>query len=220
MVIVPSTRFYETLCVAEQGQERDPDHQHPVYHSVIPNALAKQYEDQKIFPNGLLRDVALGDKLCYVPVVIPCGTEMNQTILFLVRIVTIKRSKDYKGRPKNGSCCLSNRPYFESCARIFDSVWENKDIEANVDVCLITGESGPHDKGCNEILLAGRIYRKNFEMPGSHNPTEKIAMQNKFLSSCYNSIKKKGFVTYRTGGSAGDNGATAEQLEFFQKNPG
>jgi hypothetical protein len=31
---------------------------------------------------------------------------------------------------------------------------------------------------------------------------------------------KKGFVTYRTGGSAGDNGATAEQLQFFKKNPG
>jgi hypothetical protein len=40
------------------------------------------------------------------------------------------------------------------------------------------------------------------------------------LYSCYNSIKKKGFVTYRSGGSAGDNGATAEQLQFFKKNPG
>jgi hypothetical protein len=31
---------------------------------------------------------------------------------------------------------------------------------------------------------------------------------------------KKGFVTYRSGGSAGDNGVTAEQLQFFKKNPG
>jgi hypothetical protein len=191
IVIVPSTRFYETLCVAEQGEERDPDHQHPIYHSVIPNSLAKEYEDKKIYPSALLSDVAVGDHYSYVPVVIPCGTEKNRTVLFLVRIVTIRRSRDYKGRPKNGSCCLSNPSYFESCARIFDSEWENNDIEANVDVCLITGEPGPQDKGRNEILLAGRIYKKNFEIPTLQNTTENIAMQNKFLHSCYKSIQKK-----------------------------
>jgi hypothetical protein len=121
IVIVPSTRFYETLCVAEEGQKRDPDHQHPVYHSITPNSLAKQYEDQKFYPTALLSDVALDDNFCSVLVVIPCGTEKNQMIHFLVRIVTIKRSKDYKTQPKNGSCCLSNPWYFESCTRIFDS---------------------------------------------------------------------------------------------------
>jgi hypothetical protein len=36
IVIPPSERFYETLCVAEQGKKGDNDFQEPVYHSVIP----------------------------------------------------------------------------------------------------------------------------------------------------------------------------------------
>jgi hypothetical protein len=45
-------------------------------------------------------------------------------------------------------------------------------------------------------------------------------INNKFLSSCYNTISKSGFTTHRIGGSAGDNGATEEQLAFFEANQG
>jgi hypothetical protein len=44
VVIAPSFRFFDTLCVAEQGYMNDVFHQEPVYHSVIPNDLAKQYD--------------------------------------------------------------------------------------------------------------------------------------------------------------------------------
>jgi hypothetical protein len=52
VVIPPSERFYETLCVAEQGKKRDNDYQEPVYHSVIPNQIAKDFDEQKIVPEG------------------------------------------------------------------------------------------------------------------------------------------------------------------------
>jgi hypothetical protein len=52
VVLAPSTCFYETLCVAEQGGSGDPDHQEPVYHSVIPNQAAKDYDYRNVFPSG------------------------------------------------------------------------------------------------------------------------------------------------------------------------
>jgi hypothetical protein len=219
VVIVPSKRFYETLCVAEQGRIGDPDHQHPVFHSVIPNQMAREYEDKNIFPSGCISDVVLADQYFFVPVEIPFE-EGQPTVHFMIRRVLIRYSLDYKKAPKNGTCCLSNTDYFESCAKIFGPEWENNDIKNNVDACLISGEPGRNDKGRNEILLAGRIYRKGFEIPTAEKQSKDVRIQNSFLYSCYNSIKKKGFVTYRSGGSAGDNGATAEQLQFFKKNPG
>jgi hypothetical protein len=173
VVIVPSTKFYETLCVAEQGRKGDPDHQHPVYHSVIPNHMARDYEDKNIFPSGCINDVVIADQYFFVPVEIPFD-EGQPTVDFMIRRVLIRYSKDYKKPPKNGSCCLSNQDYFESCTRIFGPEWENNDIKNNVDACLITGEPGRNDKGRNEILLAGRIYRKGFEIPTADNPSKYV----------------------------------------------
>jgi hypothetical protein len=68
VVFPPSERFYETLCVAEQGKKRDNDYQEPVYHSVIPNAIAKDFDEQKIVPEGDLQDVIISDIYSYVPV--------------------------------------------------------------------------------------------------------------------------------------------------------
>jgi hypothetical protein len=68
----------------------------------------------------------------------------------------------------------------------FDKVWENNDINNDVDVCLITGEPGPKDKGHNEILLSGQIYTSGFEIPFAEG-----IVKNDFLKSCFSSMKKK-----------------------------
>jgi hypothetical protein len=164
LVIVPSFRFYETLCVAEQGFSNDPFHQQPIYHSVIPNEIAQKYDHNNIFPNGSFDDVVLSDYYSYVSVTVPFEKQ-EKDHYFMVRRVLIKYSTDYIAHPDNGTCCLSDPEYFKSCFRVFDECWENNDIKNDVDVCLITGEPGPKDKGRNEILLSGRIYTDGFEIP-------------------------------------------------------
>jgi hypothetical protein len=210
VVIPPSERFYETLCVAEQGKKRDNDYQEPVYHSVIPHEIAKDFDEQKIVPEGDLQDVIISDIYSYVPVELPFDA-VPKTQFFLVHHVLIKYSSDYKVHPKKGSCCLSDANYFRSCAKIMDKKWEDADIDSCVDVCLITGQPGPTDSGRNEILLCGRIYREDFSIPLLTDSRDQDLINNSFLSSCYNTISKSGFATHRVGGSSGDNGATEEQ---------
>lgn len=210
IVIATSLRFYETLCVAEQGFLKDHFHQEPVYHSVIPNALAKEYDTKQVFPSGSYHDVVLSDYYCYLPVTMPFHKE-DETEYFMVRRVLIKYSNDYSFAPDNGTCCLTEQAYFTSCFRVFDEQWEDNDIQMGVDVCLITGHPGPRDKGRNEILLSGRIYAKGFEIPWLTG-----IEKNDFLKSCFATIEKKGFETQRFGGSAGKEGATAEQLKYFK----
>jgi hypothetical protein len=219
VVIPPSERFYETICVAEQGKKRDNDYQEPVYHSVIPNQIAKHFDEQKIVPEGDVQDVMISDIYSYVPVELPFDA-VPKTQFFLVRRVLIKYSSDYKVHPKKGSCCLSDANYLRSCAKIMDKKWEDADIDSCVDVCLITGQPGPTDSGRNEILLCGRIYREDFCIPRLTDSRDQDVINNNFLSSCYNTISKSGFATHRVGGSAGDNGATEEQLAFFEANRG
>jgi hypothetical protein len=222
VVLAPSKRFYETLCVAEQGRVGDPDHQEPVYHSVIPNQVARDYDNRNVFPNGNQSEVIIGDFYCYVPVELPFDAEPQQQF-FMIRRVLIKYSSEYFSHPTNGSCCLSDEDYFRSCVKIFDEKWEDADIKNGVDVCLITGQPGPDDKGRNEILLSARIYREDFSIPFPTDSQEKENCSTSFLKSCYESIKNGcGFVTYRVGGSAGDEGATEEQLTFLKAkfNPG
>jgi hypothetical protein len=101
-----------------------------------------------------------------------------------------------------------------------DKKWEDGDIDSCVDVCLITGQPGPNNSGCNEILLCGRIYRTDFSIPLLADSTSQDLINNAFLLSCYNTISKTGFVTHRVGGSAGDNGATEELFSFFDANKG
>jgi hypothetical protein len=214
VVIAPSFRFYETLCVAEQGYASDSFHQHPVFHSVIPNSLAKQYDTEQIYPAGVYDDVVVSDYYSYISVTLPYEKE-DLLFNFMVRRVLIKFSTDYQEAPAKGSCCLSDKQYFRSCFRIFDEEWENSDISNDVDVCLITGQPGPNDKGQNEILLSGRIYASGFEIPYS---TDEV--KNKFLRECLATINKKGFETQRLGGSAGNEGATADHLLWFKKNRG
>jgi hypothetical protein len=45
-------------------------------------------------------------------------------------------------------------------------------------------------------------------------------IQDKFLQSCYDSIQKEGFEIHHLGGSAGDNGATVDQLLYFHQHTG
>jgi hypothetical protein len=80
---------------------------------------------------------------------------------------------------------------------------------------LITGQPGRDDKGRNEILLSGRIYAKGFEIPFASGN-----VKNDFLKLCFASIQKEGYETRRLGGSAGNEGATVEQLQYFQKHRG
>jgi hypothetical protein len=182
VVIAPSFRFFDTLCVAEQGYTNDVFHQEPVYHSVIPNDLAKQYDNDRIYPIGKHDDVVISDYYSYLSVTLPFLTE-QPTMNFMVRRVLIRYSDDYVCHPMKGSCCLSNAPYFASCYRIFDERWEYDDIKSDVDVCLITGQPGPNDNGRNEILLSGRIYKSGFEIPICSN-----RLKNEFLQSCLSRI--------------------------------
>jgi hypothetical protein len=140
--------------VAEQGFANDTFHQEPVYHSVIPNEIAQKYDQNNIFPTGSFDDVIISDYYSYVPVTLPFEKK-EKVQHFMVRHLLIKFSTDYNAHPDNGTCCLSEEEYFKSCLRVFDEVWENNDIKNDVDVCLITGEPGPKDKGRNEILLCG-----------------------------------------------------------------
>jgi hypothetical protein len=153
-VIPPSIRFFETLCVAEQGRKNDPDYQHPVYHSIIPNKVARKFDSQCIFPSGDPSNIIFGDFCIDVPVELPFNAH-PRIQNWRVRRVLIKFSLDYKTHPKKGSCCLADKGYFRSCVRIFDHDWENKDIKNGINVCLITGQPGPLDSGWNEILLSG-----------------------------------------------------------------
>jgi hypothetical protein len=165
--------------VAEQGFANDSFHPEPVYHSVIPNELAKNYDQKTIFPDGSFDDVVISDYYSYVPVTLPFDQQDK-----------VQNSNDYHAHPENGTCCLSDPEYFKSCFHVFDEVWENNDIKNDVDVCLITGEPGPKDKGRNEILLSGRIYSSGFEIPLVNGK-----VKNEFLKSCFSSLKKKGYET-------------------------
>jgi hypothetical protein len=214
VVIAPSFRFFDTLCVAEQGYANDVLHQEPVYHSVIPNELAKQYDNDRLYPMGLHDDVVISDFYSYISVPLPFETDQS-TMNFMVRRVLIRYSKDYACHPKKGSCCLDDVQYFTSCYRIFDKKWEDNDINSDVDVCLITGQPGPNDNGRNEILLSGRIYKSGFQIPICSDQ-----MKNQFLQSCLSRISKMGYETHRLGGSAGNAGATVDQLQYFQKHRG
>jgi hypothetical protein len=219
VVISPSIRFFETLCVAEQGRKNDPDYQNPVYHSVIPNEVARNFDNQGIFPRGDSSDIIIGDFCIEVPVELPFN--LQPTIQnWRVRRVLIKFSTDYKSHPKQGSCCLADKDYFRSCVRIFDQDWEDEDIKNGIDVCLITGQPGPLDSGRNEILLSGRIYKEDYSIPLSKNWSEQEMTNDAFLQSCYEALSKTGYVTHRVGGSAGDYGATAEQLLYFKEHRG
>jgi hypothetical protein len=219
VVITPSIRFFETLCVAEQGRKNDLDYQQPVYHSVIPNEVARNFDNQGIFPSGDSSDIIIGDFCMDVPVELPFNA--YRTIQnWRVRRVLIKFSLDYKTHPKLGSCCLADKDYFRSCLRIFDEEWENEDIKNGIDVCLITGQPGPLDLGRNEILLSGRIYKQEFSIPLSQNVGKQALINDAFLSSCYEALSKTGYVTHRVGGSSGDYGATAEQLLYFKEHRG
>jgi hypothetical protein len=219
VVISPSIRFFETLCVAEQGSKNDPVYQEPVYHSVIPNEVSRQFDIQCIFPSGDPSDIIIGDFCIDVPVELPFDTHPTIQI-WRVRRVLIKFSLDYKSRPKNGSCCLEDDNYFRSCIRIFDREWEDNDIKNGIDVCLITGQPGPNDLGRNEILLSGRIYKEEFLIPHFKSGSEQASIDDAFLNSCYEALSKNGYVTHRVGGSAGDSGATAEQLLYFKEHRG
>jgi hypothetical protein len=64
------------------------------------------------------------------------------------------------------------------------------------------------------------MYREDFSIPLLTDSRDQDLINNTFLLSCYNTISKSGFATYRVGGSAGDNGATEEQLAFFEANQG
>jgi hypothetical protein len=83
IVIAPSFQFYETLCVAEQGYASDPCHQHPVYHSVIPNAIAQKFDMENIYPSGSYDDVVVLDLYSYIPVSLPFLIE-EQVVHFMV----------------------------------------------------------------------------------------------------------------------------------------
>jgi hypothetical protein len=205
--------------VAEQGTKNDPDYQDPVYHSVIPNEVARQFDIQCIFPSGDPSDIIVGDFCIDVPVELPF--DMHSTIQnWRVRRVLIKFSLDYKTHPKKGSCCLEDKNYFRSCVKIFDREWEDNDIKNGIDVCLITGQPGPHDLGRNEILLSGRIYKEEFSIPLSKSCSEQAQIHDAFLNLCYEALSKNGYVTHRVGGSAGDSGPTAEQLLYFKEHRG
>jgi hypothetical protein len=127
------------LCVAEHGRKNDKDHQDPVYHSVIPNHVARKYDYNHIYPRGVLEDVLIDDYYCNVPITLPFDLDHGQEY-FLVRHVLIKFLSDNMAHPENGSCCLSDKDYFQSSVRIFDKRWEDNDISNDVDVCLITGQ--------------------------------------------------------------------------------
>jgi hypothetical protein len=219
VVISPSIQFYEILCVAEQGWKNDPDYQHPVYHSVIPNKVARNFDSQGIFPSGHPNDIIIGDFCIDVPVKLPFNVQ--PTIQnWRVHRVLIKFSFDYKTHPKKGSCCLADKDYFRLCIRIFDHDWEDKDIKNGINICLITGQPGPNDLGRNEILLSGRIYKEDYSIPLLKNWGEQELINDAFLCSYYKALSKTGFVTHRVGGSAGDSGPTAEQLLYFKEHRG
>jgi hypothetical protein len=94
VVLAPSKRFYETLCVAEQGRVGDPDHQEPVYHSVIPNQVTRDYDNRNVFPNGNQSKIIIGDFYCYSSVDLPFEAK-PQHQFFMIRRVLIKYSSDF-----------------------------------------------------------------------------------------------------------------------------
>jgi hypothetical protein len=167
--------------VAEQGQTKDTDHQEPVFHSVIPNPLAMDYNNRMIYPSGSWSDVIVDQRFSYIAVENPFETS-RELSYFMVKRVLVKYSNDFTSHPEKGSCCLYDENYFKSCFLMFDKQWEDNDIANDVDVCIITGQPGPFDKGRNKILLSGRIYKKGYEIPTLFNKNEDQRIQNQFYS--------------------------------------
>jgi hypothetical protein len=114
IVIAPSFRFFETLCVAEQGQTKDTDHQEPIFHSVIPNPLAMDYDNRMIYPSGSWSDVIVDQRFSYIAVENPFETS-RELSYFMVKRVLVKYSNDFTSHPEKGSCCLYDENYFKSC---------------------------------------------------------------------------------------------------------
>jgi hypothetical protein len=110
---------------------------------------------------------------------------------------------------------LTTRNTSRHVTEFFDKKWEDNDINSDVDVCLITGQPGPNDNGRNEILLSGRIYKSGFQIPICSDQ-----IKNQFLQSCLSRISKMGYETHHLGGSAGNEGATVDQLQYFEKHRG
>jgi hypothetical protein len=88
---------------------------------------------------------------------VDCPMDLENKYMLRVQQIRLCRYNWDDDIPVCGTSPLSNPLYFQKCVSVFDEEWEDHDIEQGFDVCFITGNPGPDDRGNNEIMLAGRI---------------------------------------------------------------
>jgi hypothetical protein len=178
-VFASTSRYYECLAAAEQANHTSSLHQKPVFHSVISNRVARDYETKNIRPmiykSGsessayLVIDDSVFDVECCV-IEDEFGTKRFARKSLNVRRILLKRSLDYVHKEeKRGDCHLNDPYYFSSCTMLLDKQWEEEDSENNIDVIIVTGEPDATDRGKTEILLSCRVLMKEYEISNFSN---------------------------------------------------
>jgi hypothetical protein len=95
---------------------------------------------------------------------------------------------------------------------LLDKHWEEKDQHNNVNVVLVTGEPDATDRGKSEILLAFRIYIKDYEIP-KYSDYE----LNQFFGEALAKLDKIAYEIRRRGGSGGFPIPDQEFLDYHRE---
>jgi hypothetical protein len=222
-VFAASNRYFECLAAAEQENRTSSLHQNPVFHSVISNRVAHEYETKNIRPiaykNGsesfanLVIDDCVFDVQCCVIEEDKDGAKRFVSKTINVRRILLKRSTDYVYKEeKRGDCPLNDPNYFCSCTMLFNKQWEEADSENNVDVVMVTGEPDAKDRGKTEILLSCRVLMKSYEIPNYSDD-----QLNHFFDVALAKLDKAAYEIRRRGGSGGFPVADQDFLDYHRE---
>ena len=197
LAIYPSLVEIDTISLTQMGDRKDASFQAGVFHSVIPNDLAFQYEIDNISPIGVLENTCTFDRTEDVSTLCPID---NTPVTLKVRIICFPRSKvgAKDGLSTRGGCHFHDPDVFRRCVPLFDAKMRDKDRDNNVDVTIILGEPGTNDKGRSYFNLTTRFYKSEYCIP-NYGESE----LNRLNENLFDALPKGGFVSMRRGGSGG-----------------
>ncbi len=211
VAIYPSLKYPDTLSLAQIGDSKSLSLVQGVFHSVIPNRLALQYQHDNVAPEGSLTDVAKFDRTEYITVVCPLD---GRCMKVKVRMIGIRRSQvDHETPP--GACHFENCDVFRRCVPLFDHRMEQEDINNNIDVSMVFGAASENDIGTSMHNLTSRFYRKEWSIP-QFDDVELALLSEQLFSS----LTKNGFETMRRGGSSGIAVPDDDFFSYFKKHRG
>ena len=213
VAIFPSLVYSDTLSLAQMGRKKSAGYQRAVSHSVIPNALASQYQRNNIAPVGILSDVCTFDRTHDVSITCPLtGGAMSVK----VRMIGIRcRKEPTATKPTAGGCHFDNPAIFQRCVPLFDQKMVQEDLHNKIDVTMVLGEAHNDDKGKAMHNLTTRFYKSDWSIPQYDDP-KLVALSTNLFSS----LTKEGFEPMRRGGSGGAALPDKDFFDYFARHRG